>query len=154
MNSLVDPRMIQLLYAASQAGVKLDLIVRGICCLRPGIKGVSDNIRVISIVGRYLEHSRVYYFHNQREEELYLGSADLMPRNLDHCVEVLFPVASETYVRYLRDKVLEAYLRDNVRAHFLNADSTYTRATPNGNERPFDVQSYLMSGYGNHRAPV
>lgn len=146
MNALVDPRLIQLLYTASQAGVKVDLIVRGICCLRPGIKGVSDNIRVISIVGRYLEHSRVYYFYNQGEEELYLGSADLMPRNLDHRVEVLFPVASKTYVRYLRDKVLEAYLRDNIRAHFLNADGTYTRATPKGNERPFDVQAYLMSG--------
>jgi polyphosphate kinase len=146
MNSLVDPRMIQLLYAASQAGVKVDLLVRGICCLRPGIKGVSDNIRVISIVGRYLEHSRLYYFHNQGKEEVYLGSADLMPRNLDHRVEVVFPVASKAHIRYLREKVLEAYFRDNVRARFLNADGTYTRATPKGNERPFDVQSYLMGG--------
>ena len=108
-NALVDKRMIKLLYTASQAGVHIDLLVRGICCLRPGLKGISDNIRVISVVGRFLEHSRIYYFKNGGEEEIYLGSADLMPRNLNRRVEILFPVEDERYVRYLRDVVLEPY---------------------------------------------
>lgn len=144
MNSLVDTDMIQLLYQASQAGVKVDLLVRGICCLRPGIKGISDNIRVISVVGRYLEHSRLYYFQNNGDEEIYLGSADLMPRNLNHRVEVVFPVENKAHIRYLRDKVLDVYFKDNTRARFLNADGTYIRAVPAANEAPFDVQSHLM----------
>lgn len=144
MNSLVDMEVIQLLYQASQAGVKIDLIVRGMCCLRPGIKGVSENIRVVSVVGRYLEHSRMYYFGNNGNDEVYMGSADLMPRNLNHRVEVVFPVEKKAQVKFLREKILEAYLKDNTRARFLNADGTYTRAKPIEGEKPFDVQLHLM----------
>ncbi len=127
LNSLVDPQMIQLLYQASQAGVQVDLLVRGMCCLRPGIKGVSENIRVISIVGRYLEHSRMFYFQNDGKEEIYLGSADLMPRNLNHRVEVVFPVENKEHIKYLRHHVLETYLKDNTRARILESDGTYKR---------------------------
>lgn len=144
MNSLVDMDMIQLLYQASQAGVKIDLLVRGMCCLRPGIKGVSENIRVISVVGRYLEHSRIYYFGNNGNDEVYLGSADLMPRNLNHRVEVVFPVENKKQVRFLREKILDAYLKDNTRARILEPDGSYQRAKPGPNEKPFDVQSHLM----------
>ncbi|MBL8061919.1 MAG: polyphosphate kinase 1 [Anaerolineales bacterium] len=144
MNSLVDQDMIQLLYQASQVGVKIDLLVRGMCCLRPGIKGVSENIRVISIVGRYLEHSRIYYFNNNGNDEVYLGSADIMPRNLNHRVEVMFPVENKAQVRFLREKILEVYLKDNIRARILEADGTYKRAKPGPDEKHFDVQSHLM----------
>jgi polyphosphate kinase len=144
MNSIVDPEVIRFLYQASQAGVKVDLLVRGICCLRPHIKGVSENIRVISVVGRYLEHSRIYYFHNNGADEIYLGSADIMPRNLNHRVEVVFPVEGKTHIRYLRDKVLESYFKDNVRARILNSDGSYTRVLPKADEKPFDIQSHLM----------
>ncbi|HEY6072953.1 MAG TPA: polyphosphate kinase 1, partial [Anaerolineales bacterium] len=111
VNALVDPHIIKLLYQASQAGVQVDLLVRGICCLKPGIKGVSDNIRVRSILGRFLEHSRVFYFCNGGKEEIYLGSADLMPRNLDNRVEVLFPVEDPGMRTYLINDVLDGYLR-------------------------------------------
>lgn len=146
MNSLVDDRMIQLLYQASQAGVKVDLLIRGMCCLRPGIKDVSENIRVISVVGRYLEHSRVYYFQNNGSDEIYLGSADLMPRNLNHRVEVVFPVESKTHIRHLRDKVLERYLKDNTSARILKPDGSYERIQPKDGEKLFDIQNHLM-GY-------
>jgi polyphosphate kinase len=125
MNALEDREMIRLLYEASRAGVEVDLIVRGLCCLRPGIPGVSQNIRVRSIVGRFLEHSRVYYFGNDGNEEVYAGSADLMPRNLDRRVELLFPVMNQRIVRHLRDVVLEKYLADNRKVRLGKPDGTY-----------------------------
>ncbi len=144
LNALVDKRMIQLLYQASQAGVQVDLLVRGICCLRPGIAGISENIRVTSIVGRFLEHSRIYYFRNGGEEEIYLGSPDLMPRNLNRRVEVLFPVEDRRLVRYLRDKVLATYLADNIKARVMQPDATYVRRKQNG-DPPLNAQSALLS---------
>lgn len=129
-NALVDKSMIRLLYEASMAGVQIDLVVRGICCLRPGIEGISDNIRVRSIVGRFLEHSRIYYFGNGGQPEVYLGSADLMPRNIDRRVEVLFPVEDPQHVRYLREEVLETYLKDTVKARIMQPDGTYSRQAP------------------------
>ncbi len=146
MNSIVDDSMIQLLYQASQAGVKVDLLVRGICCLRPGIKDVSENIRVISVVGRYLEHSRIYYFQNDGNDEIYLGSADLMPRNLNHRVEVVFPLENPAHVRHMRDKILERYFKDNSSTRILASDGTYKRVKPADGEKPFDIQNHLM-GY-------
>jgi len=144
MNAIIDPEMIQLLYTASQAGVKVDLLVRGMCCLRPGVKGVSENIRVISVVGRYLEHSRVYYFQNNGREEIYLGSADLMQRNLDHRVEVVFPVERLEHIKHLRENVLAAYFRDNMRARVMQPDGTYVRLKPKEKEEKFDIQECLM----------
>jgi polyphosphate kinase len=145
LNSLVDPQMIQLLYQASQAGVQVDLLVRGMCCLRPGIKGVSENIRVISIVGRYLEHSRLFYFHNDGKENVYLGSADLMPRNLNHRVEVVFPVENKDQIHYLRHRVLDTYLKDNARARYLQSDGSYIRIAPEAGKDIVDVQEKFMS---------
>lgn len=145
MNSLVDKPMIKALYKASQAGVKVDLIVRGICCLRPGIPGVSENIRVISIVGRFLEHSRIYYFRNSGHEEIYLGSADLMPRNINRRVEVLFPIEDERLVRYLRDEVLDIHLANNVRARRLLPDGNYERVPQEPNEERMNSQTWLMN---------
>ena len=144
MNSLVDTEMIDLLYEASRAGVRVDLLVRGICCLRPGVKDLSENITVTSIVGRYLEHSRIYYFWSPLGEEVYLGSADLMPRNLDHRVEVVFPVERPEHIRYLRDRVLETYLRDNRRARRMMPDGTYQRLYPQNGEPIIDAQEILM----------
>ncbi len=149
MNALVDKPMIQLLYQASRAGVKIDLLVRGMCCLRPGLPGASDNIRVISIVGRFLEHSRIFYFRNGGEEEVYLGSADLMPRNIDRRVEVLFPVCDARLIRHLRDEVLDIYLGDNVKARALLPDGTYERRKAGGKHEPVDSQAWLL----NHRPP-
>ena len=144
MNSLADKRIIRNLYRASNEGVKIDLIVRGICCLRPGIKGVSENIRVISIVGRFLEHSRIYYFSNGGNEEIFLGSADLMPRNLNRRVEVLFPLEDASLVRYLRDNVLAEYMHDNVKARVMQSDGTYVRRKKAAKEKPVNIQTYLI----------
>lgn len=127
VNAVDDPEMIRLLYKASSAGVQIDLIVRGICCLRPGIPGVSENIRVTSVVGRFLEHSRIYYFHNGGQAEIFVGSADLMPRNLDRRIEVVFPISCSKLRRRLRDEILEAYLNDNVNTREMRSDGSYTR---------------------------
>ena len=146
-NGLIDRRIIRLLYRASQAGVQCDLLVRGICCLRPGIPGVSENIRVISIVGRFLEHSRIYYFRNGGDEEIYMGSADLMPRNLNYRVETTFPVERPDLVRHLRDDVLATYLADNQKARVLQPHGGYARVIPAADEKPVDSQMALA-----HRA--
>jgi polyphosphate kinase len=150
MNALVDKPMIQLLYAASQAGVKVDLLVRSICCLRPGIPDVSENIRVISVVGRFLEHSRVYYFHNNGQEEIYVGSADLMPRNIDHRVEVLFPIEDPDLIRSLRDDILDVYLNDSVKARRLMPDGSYERVKLKGDRSPLSSQAWLITHRASH----
>jgi len=148
VNSLVDPGMISLLYEASQAGVRIDLLVRGMACIRVGIKGVSENITVTSIVGRYLEHSRLFYFLNGGNDEIYLGSADLMQRNLDHRVEVVFPLEKPEHIRYLRDQVLEKYLRDNLRARLMQPDGKYKRIRSSSDHDQIDVQEWLMAKGG------
>jgi polyphosphate kinase len=130
MNALEDHGMIRLLYEASQAGVQVDLLVRGICCLRPGIAGLSENIRVASIVGRFLEHSRIYYFRNGGHEQIYAGSADFMGRNLDRRVEVLFPVEDPALIARLRDEILAQYLADNRNARHMLHDGTYIWEKP------------------------
>ena len=132
MNSLVDKPMIRKLYRASQAGVKVELIVRGMCCLRPGIPGVSENITEQSIVGRFLEHSRVYWFRNGGDEEVFLGSADLMPRNLNRRVEILFPVLDTGIRRRIRDEILPTYLADNMKTWVLAADGSWTQRRAQG----------------------
>ncbi|MBE2232903.1 MAG: polyphosphate kinase 1 [Anaerolinea sp.] len=148
MNALTDPALIRLLYEASQAGVAVDLLVRGICCLRPGVAGVSDNIRVTSIVGRFLEHSRIYCFANGGAEQIYLGSADLMERNLDRRVEVLFPVLDPLLTEQIKLGILNIYHADNVKARFLQADGSYLWPAPSGDDEPVDSQRMLLE----HRA--
>ena len=155
MNALLDKTVVQALYRASQAGVQIDLIVRGICALRPGVRGVSDNIRVRSIVGRFLEHSRIFYFANAGEDEIYMGSADWMPRNLYERVEVLVPLRDEMLRQRVRHEILDAYLADNRKARVLLKDATYIRAWQSlrgtRNRRPptgaavFSAQDFLMS---------
>jgi polyphosphate kinase len=144
MNALVDERMIQLLYEASQAGVEIDLLVRGICCLRPGLPGVSDHIRVTSIVGRFLEHTRIFYFRNAGQEEVYLGSADMMPRNLDRRVEVAFPVEDPSLVRFLHDEVLAIYLADLAKARHMKSDGTYDRPGDRNSPDSMNSQEWFI----------
>jgi polyphosphate kinase len=144
MNALVDKRMIRLLYEASQAGVRVDLLVRGICSLLPGIRGISDKIHVTSIVGRFLEHSRAFYFRNGGEEEVYVGSADLMPRNLNRRVEVLFPVQDPRIIRYLRDELLATYLADVVKARYMRSNGTYVRSRSRNAEDALEAQRYFI----------
>jgi polyphosphate kinase len=147
MNGLVDKNIIQALYRASQAGVKIDLNVRGLCCLRPGIAGVSDNIRVVSIVGRFLEHARIYYFRNGGQEEVLLGSSDMMPRNLEKRVEVLFSVP-DPRIRSSVLKILDIHLRDNVKARLLRSDGTYEKVKPQPGQEPLDSQLWLINNRG------
>jgi polyphosphate kinase len=144
VNSLTDAGMIDTLYRASQAGVQIDLIVRGMCCLRPGVTGISENIRVTSIVGRYLEHSRIFYFLNDGQEQIYVGSADLMERNLDRRVELLFPLEDPGLIRHMLEKVLDLYLHDNQLAYLMLPDGRYARKTTSKGERAVSVQKTLM----------
>ncbi len=146
MNSLVDPEIIDSLYCASQAGVQIDLIPRGICCLRPDVPGLSDNIRVRSIIGKFLEHNRIYYFYNGGNEEVYLGSADLMQRNLDRRVETIFPVEEPALLRFIRDVLLQTYLKDNLRSRILQREGTFVRSIANAEEHMVDSQTLTM-GY-------
>ncbi len=134
MNSLCDQEIIKTLYEAAAAGVKIELVVRGICCLKVGIPGISENISVRSIVGNYLEHGRIFYFHNDGQEEIYMGSADWMPRNLDRRVEILFPVEDETLMEQVKH-ILGLQLADNVKAHVLLPDGTYARIDKRGKTR-------------------
>lgn len=143
INSLTDPKVIKALYKASQCGVKIDLIVRGMCCLRPGIPGVSHNIQVRSIIGRFLEHTRVYYFLNGGDEQIYLASADWMERNLDKRVETCFPLEGKKLIGRVK-KELEAYLADNTQAWVLQTDGSYQRLQPTGNQNPRNAQALML----------
>jgi len=146
INSLVDKKSIKALYRASMAGVKVDLQVRGICGLKPGVPRVSENITVTSVVGRFLEHTRIFYFRNGGDEEVFLGSADLMPRNLNGRVEVTFPVEDERLRRALRDEILNLHLSDNVQARRLLPDGTYERLSPRPGEEGVNSQELLCAG--------
>jgi len=142
-NRLADKQIIEKLYEVGRAGVSIELIVRGICMLRPGVPGLSENIKVRSVVGRFLEHSRVFYFANGGDEELYIGSADWMARNLKHRIEVVTPVSDPESKQYLKDVLLGAYLRDNLGARELHTDGSY-RPIPKGTEETFDSQVYFI----------
>ena len=148
MNSLVDKYCIRALYRASQAGVRVDLQPRGICCLRPGVPGVSDNVDVTSIVGRFLEHARIYYFRNGGDEEILTGSADLMPRNLYRRVETLFPVEDPGLKVALKDQILEVHLNDNVKARRMLSNGAYERVEPKEGESRIDSQMWLIENRG------
>jgi polyphosphate kinase len=146
INRLADTAIIRSLYEASRAGVKIDLIVRGVCMLRPGIEGLSENIHVRSIVGRLLEHSRIFYFANGGEEDVYIGSADWMHRNFDRRVEVIAPIHDAQLKKYLKEVVLATYLRDNVKARVLQSDGSYERSAAAPGEERLDSQQYFESG--------
>ena len=145
LNSLVDPEIIDALYRASQAGVAIDLVVRGICCLRPGVPGVSETITVRSVVGRFLEHARVYYFRNGGQHEVLLGSADLMPRNLDARVEVLFPVLHPQWRDIIMNEILAVGLQYNVQARELLQDGSYRRVQPRDGAPLMNSQEWLLT---------
>ncbi|MAR93261.1 MAG: polyphosphate kinase 1 [Pseudomonadota bacterium] len=147
-NSLTDKTVIEELYRASQAGVEIKLIVRGMCCLRPGVPGVSDTIEVRSIVGRFLEHTRVYYFHNQGDYKVYLASADIMERNLYRRVEISFPILDDKLRERVYKEGLEIYLKDNCQAWIMSSDGTYTRLAPAEGEERLSAQMYLMDKLG------
>jgi polyphosphate kinase len=143
MNAILDRKTVEALYTASQAGVQIDLIIRGMCSLRPGVKGLSETIRVRSIVGRFLEHSRIFAFKNGGEEEIFCGSADWMPRNIYERCEVVFPVREPKLVKRLREEILDTYLKDNLKARLLQPNGCYVRAPKNG--PGFSAQEYLMA---------
>ena len=144
LNALVDPEVIEALYDASKAGVKIDLIIRGICCLRPGVPGMSENIKVMSIVGRFLEHSRVYYFSGGGKPDVLIGSADAMRRNLDRRIEVLVPVEDPNLSCHIRDQILEVCLKDNCQSWDLDDSGKYTRRQPAKGTKLFDSQKWFM----------
>ena len=145
MNSMVDKACIQTLYRASQAGVTIHLFIRGVCGLRPGIPGLSETITVISNVGRFLEHSRCFYFHNGGEDELFIGSADLMTRNLDRRVEILFPIENSALRKHIVENVVNPYLKDNTQGRRLESDGTYTRIKPSPDDALFHAQDWFVS---------
>jgi polyphosphate kinase len=145
INRLADNQIIEKLYEASAAGVKIDLIVRGICMLRPGVPGLSENITVRNVIGRFLEHSRVFYFANGGEPDIYMGSADWMARNLKYRIEVVAPISASEMKTYLKDVVLAAYLRDNVRARELRIDGSYAKIQRAAGEEPFDCQEFFIN---------
>jgi len=144
MNSLVDPGIVALLYEASQAGVKIQLVVRGMCSLYPGLEGISDNINVVSIIGRFLEHSRIFWFNNGGLPEVFIGSADLMPRNLDRRVEAVAPV-EEPELRTQLERLLERYLTDNKGAWDMQSDGNFIQRYPDGEVR--DSQQQLIDDW-------
>lgn len=143
MNSLLEQSVVEALYSAAHAGVEIDLIVRGICSLRPGVKNLSERIRVRSIVGRFLEHSRLFYFLNGGDEEFYCGSADWMPRNLFERCEVVFPIRDPQIRARVRDEILAAYLADTVKARLLRSDGSYVRLG-DASKPAFNVQDFFI----------
>lgn len=145
LNALTDPELIDAVYEAAGAGVRTDLVVRGVCCLRPGVGGLSDNVRVTSVVGRFLEHSRIFWFENGGESEALIGSADLMGRNLDRRIEVLVPVVRESLVRHLREGILQPYLDDTVNAWRMEPNGSYRRRAAAADATPFSAQDWLLS---------
>jgi polyphosphate kinase len=147
MNSLVDISAINALYSASQAGVEIDLCVRGICCLKPGIPGISENIRALSVVGRFLEHSRVFIFRLEQNEEMYLSSADWMPRNFYNRVELMFPIANQELRQRIYREIVAPVMTDNCWAYELGRDGTYKRRTPSAGDSRRDAQEIVMDYY-------
>jgi polyphosphate kinase len=145
LNSLVDYRVIETLYRASQAGVPIDLVCRGICCLRPGMPGISENIRVRSIVDRFLEHSRIFVFSPDDEAQVFLASSDWMPRNFYRRVEVMFPIEAPELKRRILTEIIPAYMRDNVKARVLRPDGGHDRPRPTEAEPRYRVQEELLS---------
>ena len=148
LNALTDPACIQALYRASQAGVTVDLQVRSIYSLRPGVSGVSERITVTSLVGRFLEHSRIFYFRYGDEEELLLGSADLMPRNLDGRIEILFPVDDPRLQRVIRDDILFTHLHNTKHLRLMDDKGSYSRLVAKSNDLPFDSQAWMLEHAG------
>ena len=148
MNSLIEPSVIEALYQASAAGVQIDLIVRGMCTLRPGVKGLSENIRVRSIIGRQLEHSRVYCFHNNGADDTFISSADWMGRNFFRRIEVATPIETQALKERVISEGLDMALQDNTHAWLMQPDGTYERCRPSENEKPVGLQDGLWKMYG------